>query len=115
MSPEEIKRIAELMAQPAERPEYRLHYNEMGDIVACSMVGHPDSTRYVVVDRKTYDDYNKYRIEEGQLVLINVDASYSSKLKKFNSGNQVVKNHAGLLLESGETYNDTEYYAYRNN
>jgi len=116
MNQEEIDAYwAEVRAVVSPKIEYRLHYNEDGDITMCSMVDHPESTQFVVVDKTVYDDYFRYRIVKGQLVKIDHDAGYRVKLEKSSTGFCVVKDHAALLVEPNETYNHIEYYATRNN
>jgi len=99
-----------------ESQEFRLHYDEDGRIVMCSMVNHPTSFGYIVVDRTTYDNYFKYRVNVSKKVLeiIDLNIGISVKLKKSNRGYRVIKNHAGLILEAEETYKDVEYYAANN-
>ena len=94
--------------------EYRLHYDELGSIIMCSMQSHPASDRYVVVDRIVYDSYFKYHIVKGVPKLIIYDRGNTSKLVKSQEGFPVVKNHAALLLEEAETFATMEYYDYRN-
>ena len=93
--------------------EFRLHYDEDGKIVMCSMTNHPASFSYIVVDRLTYDNYFRYRVNVSKKILekIDLNISISLKLKKSKDGYCVVKNHAGLLLEPNEIYEDIEYYA----
>lgn len=95
--------------------EYRLHYNESGEIIMCSMVDHPESDHYVVVSKDKYERYFDYRIADGQLIKIDQHSTYSVKLTKSDTGYPTVKNHAGVILEPGESYTETEYYAPRNN
>jgi len=90
-------------------PEYRIYYNESGDITHCSMIEHTEGT-YIVVDRETYDNNFRYRVVKGELKKIDVDARYTVKLRKADTGYAVVAGHAGLILEPGETYPEIEYY-----
>ena len=116
MSPEELKEYwAGVKPVVPPQIEYRLHYNELGNIVMCSMVDHPESLGYIVVTREQYERYFDYTIENGRLKKIDHDSGYRVKLVKSASGYCVVKNHAGLLLEADETYKDIEYYGYRTN
>ena len=117
MNLEEIKfwqEVEELVTPiTVETLEYRLHYNESGEITMCSMSNHPDSAQYLVVDKNTYDNYFCYKIIKGQVIKIDNDAGYRVRLVKSNlSGYTVVKDHAGLLLESSETYTDIEHYVH---
>jgi hypothetical protein len=107
--------IALVETPPELKLEYRIHYNEVGEITLCTMSEHPDSDRYIVVTKLEYDNYFRYCVVNRQLKLIEQDARYSVKLVRSNLGHTVVKNHAGLILEADETYNDIEYYDHRNN
>ena len=77
------------------------------------MQSHPNSDRYVIVDRIVYESYFKYRIVKGVPELIVYDHSNTKKLFKSQEGFPVVKDHAALLLEE-ETFEPMEYYDYRN-
>jgi hypothetical protein len=114
MSPEEIefwREVESLIVPPIETIiEYRLHYDATGDIVTASMAYHPESTQYIVVDKNEYERYFEYRVVNGQLKKIDRDAGFNVKLHKNNTGFQVVKGHAGIILDAGETYTNTEYY-----
>ena len=114
MSPEELKEyFSGIVDIPPMVIEYRLHYNDLGEIYMCTMVEHPDNTDYIIVDQTTYDQYYMYRVVNKKLIKIDNDAGYRVKLRKAHKGFAVVKNHAGLLLED-ETYADVEYYEYNN-
>lgn len=107
-----IKAVAALLdTTPAEPIEYRLHYNELGEIYLCTMQQHPTDTQYVVVDKEIYDRYYDYYISEGVLKKIDRNHGYRVQLKKSDSGFKTVKNHAGIILDENETYSNIEYYA----
>jgi len=110
---EEVRRL--MVVTPDPVIEYRLHYNEHGDIVMCSMQEHPDSDNYIVTDKETYEMYFRYRVVKGKLELIKHDHGLMTSLVKSTKRFTVVRNHAALLLELTETYNDTEYYDSRDN
>lgn len=114
MSPEEKKfwdEVASLVKPEVKTElEYRLHYNNNGDIVMCSMADHPESTQYVVVDKNTYDNYFRYIVVDGKLKLVVSNPEYRARLQKSTKGFKVVKNHASLLVEPAEEYTDIEYY-----
>lgn len=105
---EEVRRL--LVVTPDPVIEYRLHYDDSGDIVMCSMQEHPDSNSYIVTDKETYELYFRYRVVNGKLELIKHDHGLMAALVKSTKGFKVVCNHAALLLEPNETYNNTEYY-----
>ena len=110
---EEVNRL--LVVTPDPVIEYRLHYDDDGNIVMCSMQEHPDNDRYVVVDRATYEVYHRYRIVKGKVELIQHNTGHKVTLIKSTKGMRVIKNHAALLLEPNETYTQIEYYEPRNN
>jgi hypothetical protein len=119
MSPEELKFFQEIDALikpiPRLQLEYRLYYNSDGNIVACTQIA--DSTLtdpYVVATKEQYDRYFDYRVVNAQLKKIDHDAGYRVQLKRSTTGYAVVKGHAGLPIESTDTYTDIEYYD-RNN
>lgn len=100
---------------PELKLEYRIHYNETGDIYLCTMQDHPENTQYIVVSRDEYDNYFKYRVVNGQLQRIELNSGYKSKLVSSDQGIAVVQGHAALLIEPNEQYTSIEYYEYRNN
>lgn len=117
MSPEYLAEL-EALIKPTIQPkiEYRLYYNQLGEIIMGSMTADTlPSDPYVVVTQQEYDRYFDYRVVDGRLKKIDRDAGYRVKLEKSNRGYCVVKNHAGLLVEPEETYTTTEHYAHRNN
>lgn len=95
--------------------EYRLYYNEDGDIIACSMQEHLDLPNYVVVDKTIYEMYHRYRVINSKVVLIEHNTGVKVSFVPSSKGFRVVKNNIALLLTTDEVYNDTEYYDYRNN
>jgi hypothetical protein len=110
-----LKALNALVHTEDEPIEYRLHYNESGNIYLCTMVQHPESTQYIVVDKKTYDAYHRYRVINGKLENIVQNNGLVLQLIKSDKGYKVVKNNAALLIEENETYLNIEYYDRRNN
>jgi hypothetical protein len=74
------------------------------------MTNHPLDENYIVVTKEEYDNYFRYTVVEGKLKKIDTNPGYRVQLKKSTTGYPVVKNHAGLIVEVGEPYEDTEYY-----
>ena len=95
-----------------ESIEYRLHYDDSGKIILCSHQNHPDNLQYLIVDQETYANYMKYSVdvEKKKLKKVVTDPGVSVQLKRSNQGYAVVKQHAGLILEEGETWTEVEYY-----
>jgi hypothetical protein len=118
MSPEQARffQEAEALINPPVKThlEYRIHYDEFGNITMCSMANHPDSARYIVVTPAEYERYFEYVVVDGQLKKIDTDSGYRVQLKRANRGYATVDKHAGILLEHGETWPDVVYYDYRN-
>jgi hypothetical protein len=109
---EYFKAMASFPQIVEEPKEYRIHYDDTGWITMCSMQQHPDSTQYLVVDLDAYGNYWRYRVnvKKKKLEKIEIDLGISVKLKKSDHGYPVVKNHAGLIIEQDESYDDIEYY-----
>lgn len=105
-----LKALQLIKPLPILELEYRIHYDDQGNITMCTMQQHPNSTQYIVVTKEEYHNYYQYRVENKKLKLIDTGSNYSVQLKKSNSGYKVVKNHAGILIEPDEAYADTEYY-----
>lgn len=104
-----MKSFGEIIPDPIE---YRIHYDEFGQITMCSMQQHPKTEQYIVVDKDIYDNYTKYQVnvEKKRLIKIDTNPGVSVQLKRSNQGYAVVKGHAGILLENGEEYSSVEYY-----
>lgn len=110
--PELIEALGLIKEIPQSTVEYRIHYNDQGSIIGCTMTDHPIDTKYVVVDRETYDNYFRYdRVINGKLKKVIHDPGYRVQLHSSNAGFKVVRNHAALLIENNETYDDTEFYS----
>ncbi len=99
--------IEEIVVEPVE---YRIHYDTAGNITMCTMQNHPTETDYIIVTKEEYDNYFRYCVVGSKLKKIDRNLGNSVQLTKSDSGYQVVKNHAGIVLEPGEIYADTEYY-----
>lgn len=110
-----IKAFSQLEKTVDEPIEYRIHYDDSGNITMCTMQQHPDNNQYLVVNKHEYDNYFRYQVINNQLKKIDLPLNNSVQLKKSNTGYKVVKDHAGLVIESDEAYKDIEYYDNRNN
>lgn len=106
-----IKAMQAIQPIVEEPIEYRFHYNQNGDIYMCSMRNHPTDTDYLVVSEKEYYNYSEYQIVNGKLKIVDKNPRYHVQLTRSDQGYCVVKHHAGIILESGEEYPTTEYYA----
>lgn len=102
--------LSQLQPLVQEPIEYRIHYDSTGNIIMCTMQQHPTDTTYIVVSKYEYDNYFRYTVVDNKLKLIEMNPEQHVQLKKSTTGYKVVKNHAGLIVEPGETYDDVEYY-----
>lgn len=109
----EVNRLLVVTEDPVT--EYRLYYDDSGTIVMCSMQQHPAGDNYIVTDKEIYEMYFRYHVVNGKLELIKHDSGLKVSLVKSTDGFAVVRNHAALLLEPGETYTQIEHYDIRNN
>ena len=105
-----LRELAKFDIIVEEPIEYRIHYNVAGEITQCTMQNHPQDSTYIVVTKEEYDTYYYYTVVDGKLKKIDRTPNYSVQLKKSTTGYKVVKNHAGLILEPHEDYNEIEYY-----
>jgi hypothetical protein len=114
---QELIRAFEILDPPkVVEIEYRLHYNDVGRIYMATHLptDHPTDTKYVVVtDPILYENFWRYRVEQGNLIEIVYDSRNRTALHKGKSGFRVVKNHAALLLEDSEDFTNTEFYVHR--
>jgi hypothetical protein len=68
-----IKAFETGLVQPAkelEPIEYRLHYDDTGRIILCSMRNHPKDTKYLVVTEEEYKNYWQYEVKNNTLMFI---------------------------------------------
>jgi len=99
-----------------EEPEYRLYYDDTGFIRLATQRNHPESSEYeyMVAEKEIWQDHIHYRVNLRTLKLEKVvmDTGISVQLVKSTKGYQVVKGHAGLILEQEDNWTgDAEYYA----
>jgi hypothetical protein len=104
---EALKNLSPLVEEPKD---YRLHYDETGTIIMCSMQKHPENTQYIVVNKEIYDNYFRYYVQDSKLKLIDNDMGFRVQLKSSTQGYRVVKDHAGIILDDCEEYHDVGYY-----
>jgi hypothetical protein len=67
----------------------------------------------LVVTKQEYDNYAKYAVDtktKKLKVVFVLNPGVSVQLKRSTKGWCAVKNHAGIILENDETYNQVEYY-----
>lgn len=104
--------VALLVTPKQTITEYRLYYNEFGEVTKCTntIPEIETSELFLVVSESEYNDYYLYKVVKGKLKKIAKDPGYVVQLEKSTRGYAVVANHASLLLEPVEQYNQIEYY-----
>jgi hypothetical protein len=105
-----LKALMELESWSDLVIEYRLHYDDAGDIIMCSMANHPESTQYVIVSQAIYNAYYNYTIQDGKPKLVDKHTAHHVQLKRSSQGYRVVQNHAGIILDDNEECESVEYY-----
>lgn len=116
---EQLDKLGLIESPQKIEPEYRWYFNSIGDVYATApnakeaeMYGFVGD--FIVVNEEIYLDFIKYQVKNGSPVLRKDGASQRTQLEKSDSGFEVVKNNAALLLEDNETHTSTEHYDYRN-
>ena len=97
--------------------EYRAYYDNEGKVTFYMANNFIDTDlNWVSITREEYraQDYQWMQVVDGKLVKQLPIYDHYFSLTSNNKDVTVVKNHAGIVLEPGETYLDTEFYA-RNN
>jgi hypothetical protein len=97
--------------------EYRAYYDNNGKVkfyMANNFI--ETDLMWINITREEYvaQDYQWMQVVDGKLVKQLPIYDHYFSLTSNNKDVTVVKNHAGIVLEPGETYLDTEFYA-RNN
>lgn len=117
MDPEFLRALELVAEYDRQRPksitEYRLYYNDQGEITAYCETDHPPDTQYIVLDNP--DQYFKQnthqlRVIDGVLVTIEKKLKTPGLLTKSNTGQPVVSGMAAIAIMPNETYNKIEYY-----
>jgi hypothetical protein len=112
--PELIKAFADIQDQPHQTIEYRLYYDENGVPTMMSSHDHPDGN-YVVITKEQYDkpNYTSLRVINKELKVVDPALTGVLGVVRSTKGFKTAKNHASVLVT--DTYNDIEYYDYKNN
>ena len=109
-----LAEVAALVEPPAEIiKEYRVYYDNKGEIVGQSMAEPHLTGDYIIVGEDEYENIYRYaRVKDGELKIKVFNPGYKRQLTSDGSEFTVVQNHAVLLLERNETYDNTEHYGY---
>ena len=110
---EAFSSLPNLVVQPKE---YRLYYDEAGNPITMSMENFPESGKYIIIDRETYDkaDYSKLRVKNGQLEKIETSTKHYFSLSPGGNRFATVKGHANILVKN-DYDGEIVYYDFKNN
>ena len=97
--------------------EYRAYYDNDGWITGFAGSGFPDNNdNWIHIPRELYvtHNWNHLKLVDGKIIKIEPTYNYYFPLTKSSKGFKIVKNHAGIIIEPGESYTGkTEYYEKR--
>jgi hypothetical protein len=116
MSPEFLEALKLVEEYDRARPEFvkefRVYYNQCGEVTGYCETDHPPDTNYIVIENPDVVFRNntiKLRVVDGELKIIEPKLT-RTRLAKSHTGQLVVQGIAALALEPGEQYSNTEYY-----
>jgi hypothetical protein len=116
MSPEFLEALRLVEEYDSQRPkfvkEFRIYYDEEGQVTMYCETDHPPDTNYIVIDNPDVffkTNTGRLRVINGELKIVDPNLT-RTHLAKSNIGQPVVKGMAALALEPAEQYQDIEYY-----
>lgn len=122
MSPEFLEALKLVEEYDRQRPkqvtEYRLYYNEVGEVTMYCEVNHPKEGNYIVIDHPDVffkNNTSLMRVVDGQLKILKSQPLNYSKLQKSLQGQPVVRGMAAVALTPEDNYTDIEYYDRKTN
>ena len=95
------------------KEEYRIYHDDDGKVLYVSAHKFPDdNNNWVEISRSQYQtlECQWLWIEKGQIVERKPTYNHYFSLTTGTKGVKIVKNHAGIVVESGEEYPDVWYY-----
>jgi hypothetical protein len=98
--------------------EYRAYYDSVGKVTFYMANNFIDTDlKWINISQEEYQaqDYQWMWVVDDKLIKRLPTYDHYFPLTRSDKGVKVVKYHAGLVLEPGETYENTEYYDKRNN
>jgi hypothetical protein len=116
MSPEFLEALRLVEEYDRRRPkfvkEFRIYYDEEGQVTMYCETAHPPDTNYIVIDNPDVffkTNTSRLRVINGELKIVDTRPT-RTHLAKSCTGQPVVKGMAALALEPEEEYQDIEYY-----
>ena len=116
MNPEILEALRLVEEYDRQRPklitEFRLYYDEEGQVTMYCETDHPADTNYIVIDNPDVffkTNTGRLRVIDGELKIIDTRPT-RTHLAKSTTGQPVVRGMAALALTPTEEYQDIEYY-----
>jgi hypothetical protein len=116
MNPELLEALQLVEEYNRQRPklitEFRIYYDEEGQVTMYCETAHPPDTNYIVIDNPDVffkTNTGRLRVIDGELKIIDTKIT-RTHLAKSNTGQPVVRGMASLALAPNEQYQDIEYY-----
>jgi len=117
MDPEFLRALELVAEYDRQRPkmitEYRLYYNDLGEITGYCETNHPPDSQYIVLaspDQYFKQNTHQLRVIDGALVTIEKKHKTTGLLTKSTTGQPVVAGMATIAIMPNETYDKIEYY-----
>jgi hypothetical protein len=120
LDPELVKAFELIEEFDRNRPkiikEFRLYYNDSGEIIGLWESNHPSGDNYIVVDNpEIFNRTNTslLRVTGGKLIVLDNRTVEKFRLEKSTVGQPVVRGHAAIALYSNTEYVDVDFYNFK--
>jgi hypothetical protein len=110
---EEFIKAMESIELVIVKEEYRAYYDNDNKIMSLMANQFPDDNdNWLTITRSQYQtlECQWLWLEKGQIVERKPTYNHYFSLTASTKGVKIVKNHAGIVIESGEEYTDIGYY-----
>lgn len=120
MNPQELEFLKGLISvEPiVVVEEYRAYYDDMDKILYTMANNFPaNNDKWISITKTEYQTLECQWLwrENGKIVERKPNYNYYFSLRPSTKGVKIVKDHAGIVVEPGEDYEDIAYYDKRNN
>ena len=114
---EEFIKAMKSMEPIVVKEEYRAYYNDDNKIMYLMANQFPDDNdNWLTITKAQYQtlECQWLWVENGKIIERKPNYNYIFSLRPSTKGVKIVKDHAGIVIESGEEYIDVAYYDKRN-
>jgi hypothetical protein len=110
-----IEAFSSLPTLDSSAIEYRLYYDESGAPTAMSSADHPAFGKYILIDKKIYDqaNYSELRVVNGELKILKQTSTHHHALVLGGRRFKTVKGHANILVDA-DYHGEISYYDFKN-